>query len=313
VTAPINWGILAAAIERDVGVRPRRDESLAGHTTMRVGGPADLLVEARDARELGDLVRLARARNIPYVVLGRGSNLVVSDVGIRGLVILSRAEGYRIEGDRLIAEAGMPLARAATVTGRAGLAGLEFGLAIPGTVGGAVWANAGAHGSDVAAVLESVSVLREDGTEAKEAAASLELQYRDSRFKRRPQLILGAVFRLRPDAPDVIRKRLEEIRSWRQAHQPIGLPSAGSVFRNPAGDSAGRLIDACGLKGARVGGATISEKHANFIVNDREATAADVRGLAEMARREVSRRFGVELTYEVQYLGDWSGWGQEER
>lgn len=321
------WAAHAAEIARIGGVRPRRDEPLDRHTTMRVGGPADLLAVAHDAAQLAALVRMAHEAGVPYVVIGRGSNLVISDAGIRGLVILSRAEGLRVEGDRVIAEAGVLLARVATLAQRSGLSGLEFGLAIPGTVGGAVWANAGAHGSDVAAVLESARVLRADGTEADEPAAVLDLAYRESRLKRpagqgsassaaaasAAEIVLEATFRLAPADPAAIKIRLDDIRRWRREHQPLGLPSAGSVFRNPPGDSAGRLVDAAGLKGSRVGGAVISDKHANFIVNDRHATAADIRRLAQNARTEVARRFGVELVYEVQFLGDWSDWGQEER
>jgi UDP-N-acetylmuramate dehydrogenase len=303
------WFEAAVEVARGAGVRLRRDEPLAGHTTMRVGGPADLVATARDVPGLTALVRGARAREIPHLVLGRGSDVVVSDAGARGLIVLARAEGWRIEADRLIAEAGLPLARAATLAQRAGLSGLEFGLAVPGTVGGAVWANAGAHGSDVAAVLDSVTVLRADGTEAAEPAAALGLGYRDSRFKHSAgELILAATFRLTPADPAVIKARLDEIRRWRREHQPLSLPSAGSVFRNPPGDSAGRLVDACGLRGTRLGGAAISEKHANFIVNLGGATAAEIRSLAEMARKAVAARFGIDLVYEVQFVGDWSGW-----
>jgi len=299
----------AADLARKAGVRLRRGEPLAGHTTMRVGGAADLLATARDVATLTALVRGARAAGMPLLVLGRGSDVVVSDAGVRGLVILSRAEGWRIESDRLIAEAGLQLAAAATVTQRAGLSGLEFGLAVPGTVGGAVWANAGAHGSDIAAVLESVTVLEADGTEATEPVSALGLAYRDSRLKRSAgELVLTATFRLRPADPAVIKAGLDEIRRWRREHQPLGQPSAGSVFRNPAGDSAGRLVDACGLRGTRLGRAAISEKHANFIVNEGGATAADIRRLAERARKAVADRFGVALEYEVQFVGDWSGW-----
>ncbi len=315
------WAALAADIARVVGVRPRRDEMLSRHTTMRVGGPADLMAVAHDATQLAALVRFARVVGLPHAVIGRGSNLVVSDAGVRGLVILSRAERCRVEGTRLIAEAGVPLARAATLAQRAGLSGLEFGLAIPGTVGGAVWANAGAHGSDMATVVESVRILRADGTEADEPAAALGLAYRDSRLKHEAgrrsgagtEAVLEVALRLTPADPAAIKTRLDEIRRWRREHQPLNLPSAGSIFRNPPGDSAGRLIDAAGLKGARIGGAAISERHANFIVNDRGATAADIRRLADMARAEVARRFGVDLVYEVQFMGDWSDWGQEER
>ena len=304
-----DWLEAAAELGRKAGVRLRRDEPLAGHTTMRVGGPADLLATARDVATLTALVRGARAAGMPLLVLGRGSDVVVSDAGFRGLVVLSRAEGWRIDANRLIAEAGLPLASAATHTQRAGLSGLEFGLAVPGTVGGAVWANAGAHGSDIAAILESVTILRSDGTETTEQAAALGLAYRDSRFKRTAgELVLTATFRLTAADPAVIKAGLDEIRRWRREHQPLGRPSAGSVFRNPPGDSAGRLIDACGLRGSRLGGAAISEKHANFIVNEGGATAAQVRSLAERAGEAVAERFGVVLEYEIQFIGDWSGW-----
>ncbi len=312
---------LAADLQQATGVCPLIAEPLADHTTMRVGGPADLVAGATDVAALAALVRFANDRQIPWIVLGRGSNVVIADAGLRGLAILNRAEGARFDGERLIAEAGLPLARAATLAQHAGLSGLEFGLAIPGTVGGAVWANAGAHGSDVAAVLESVTVLRADGTQAVEPVTALGLAYRDSRFKHSTgqgsglftpaDVILGATFRLSSADPAAIRARLAEIRLWRQEHQPLSQPSAGSVFRNPPGDSAGRLIDACGLKGSRVGGAQVSEKHANFIVNAGGATAADVRRLADTVRAEVAERFGTELAYEVQFIGDWSEPQQE--
>jgi UDP-N-acetylmuramate dehydrogenase len=304
---------LGTEIQRRIGAKTSRDEPLARFTTMRVGGPADLFVTAHNRMELRALIRFARSRAVPHVVLGRGSNVVISDRGIRGLVIQDRAEGSRIDGDRYVAEAGVPMARAATETQKAGLTGLEFGLAIPGTVGGAVWANAGAHESEVAAILESADVLASDGTEARLAAAELALAYRDSRLKHRPEggpaeWVLAATFRLAPAPADTIKERLDDIRRWRQAHQPLGLPSAGSVFRNPDGDSAGRLIDAAGLKGTRIGGAVVSEKHANFIVNDQKGTAADVRRLGDRVADEVERVHGVRLEYEIVFLGDWDGW-----
>jgi UDP-N-acetylmuramate dehydrogenase len=293
------------------GVPLLRNEPLAGYTTMRVGGPADFLATAGDIRELAALVVAARSARMPHIILGRGSDVVISDRGVRGLVVLSRAESWSVDGPRLIAEAGLPLARAATIAQKAGLSGLEFGLAIPGTVGGAIWANAGAHGADVAGVLDSVTVLGADGAEATYPVAELAMLYRDSRFKRSDELILTATFRLAPAAPEEIATRLAEIRSWRREHQPLSLPSAGSVFRNPAGDSAGRLIDACGLRGVRLGGAAISEKHANFIVNTGGATAADIRRLGDRARGAVAAEFGIVLEYEIQFAGDWSDWNDQ--
>jgi UDP-N-acetylmuramate dehydrogenase len=300
-------------IQRRIGVKTSRDEPLARFTTMRVGGPADLFATAHNAFELRALVRFARSRGLPHVVLGRGSDVVISDAGIRGLVIQNRAEGSSVDGERYLAESGVPMARAATESQRAGLSGLEFGLAIPGTVGGAVWANAGAHDADIAGVLESARVLDATGAEAIIPVADLALAYRDSRFKHGPpgeppELILEATFVLEPADPDTIKARLDDIRRWRQAHQPLGLPSAGSVFRNPDGDSAGRLIDAAGLKGHRIGGAVVSEKHANFIVNDQKGSASDVRGLMAFVQHEIAERHGVDLAFEVEFLGDWSRW-----
>ncbi|HEV8402121.1 MAG TPA: UDP-N-acetylmuramate dehydrogenase [Candidatus Limnocylindrales bacterium] len=304
-------------IQRRIGVKTSRDEPLARFTTMRVGGPADLFATVHNAHELRALVRFARTRGLRHFVLGRGSDLVIADAGIRGLVIQVRAEGSRTDGDRYTAEAGVQMARAATETQHAGLTGLEFGLAIPGTVGGAVWANAGAHDADMAGVLESARVLFSDGTEAIVPGDELGLSYRDSRFKHADRelavdaprdVVVEATFRLSPADPALIKARLDDIRHWRQEHQPLGLPSAGSVFRNPPGDSAGRLIEATGLKGLRIGGAVVSEKHANFIVNDQKGQAADVRSLAERVRAEVRDRQGVELAYEIEFVGDWTGW-----
>ncbi len=211
------------------------------------------------------------------------------------------------------------MARAATLAADAGLAGLEFGLAVPGTVGGAVWANAGAHDSDIAAVIDEATVLDVEGRELRLGTDELGLGYRASRFKvppdaagttppDPPEIVLGASFRLSPEDPQTIRSRLDDIRRWRREHQPLGLPSAGSVFRNPDADSAGRLIEAAGLKGMRIGGAAVSEKHANFIVNDQKGRAADVRRLVDHVRAVVADASGVELVPEIEFVGDWAGW-----
>jgi len=305
---------VGAEIAKRIGVRAERDAPLAKQTTMRVGGPADLFVTAYNAFELRGLLRFARSRSIPLTVIGRGSNIVISDRGIRGLVVHVRVEQSAVSDDRYSAAAGVPMARAATETQKAGLSGLEFGLAIPGTVGGAVWANAGAHGSDVATILESADVLLADGTEARVPAGELGFAYRDSRFKQAAgaggrEIVLGATFRLTPEPAEVIKERLDEIRKWRQAHQPLGLPSAGSVFRNPdEGPAAGFLIEKAGLKGFRMGTATVSDKHANFIVSDKGGRAADVRRLADHVRATIGATDGIDLRFEVEFVGDWSGW-----
>ena len=313
MTAAFDAIAIGTEIQRRIGVKTSRDEPLARFTTMRVGGPADLFAAVHNAFELKAIVRFSRTRGLPHVVLGRGSDVVISDAGIRGLVIQDRAEGSKVVGDTYVADAGVAMARAATESQKAGLSGLEFGLAIPGSVGGAVWANAGAHESDMAAVLRSARVLLADGQETEVAADGLGLSYRDSRFKHGDpdgpaELIVEATFGLEPADADTIKQRLDEIRHWRQAHQPLGLPSAGSVFRNPPGDSAGRLIDAAGLKGTRIGGAVVSEKHANFIVNDQKGTATDIRRLVDRVHAEILARDGVDLQLEILLLGDWTGW-----
>ena len=308
---------IGTEIQRRIGVKTSRDEPLARFTTLRLGGPADLFAVAHNAFELRKLVQFARSRGLAHTVLGRGSNVVIADAGIRGLVIQDRAEGLEISEERLIAEAGLPMARAATVSQTAGLSGLEFGLAIPGTVGGAVWANAGAHESTTAAVLVEARVLTADGSERQLTPAELELGYRDSRLKRAEppapaEIVLGATFRLEPASAAEIKERLEEIKRWRQAHQPLGTPSAGSWFRNPLPESAGALIDAAGLKGLRIGGAAVSATHANFLVNDQKGSATDLRRLADRVRAEVARRSGITLVEEVVYLGAWDHWQPEE-
>jgi UDP-N-acetylmuramate dehydrogenase len=302
---------LGTDIQRRIGVKTSRNEPLKRFTTMRVGGPADLFAEVHNLFELRAIVRFARARELPLFILGRGSDLVISDKGMRGLVVYNRAEQHSFADNRLTADSGLPMAKAATVCKNQGLSGLEFGLAIPGTVGGAVWANAGAHESDIANVIVEAGVLRADG-EISLSRDHLEFHYRHSVLKDvpagTPDVVTWATFELTPAAPEVIGERLDEIRKWRQAHQPLGLPSAGSVFRNPDGDSAGRLIDELGLKGRRIGGATVSEKHANFIVNDQAGTAEDVRRLAEEVQATVRRERGVELVFEIVFAGDWTDW-----
>jgi UDP-N-acetylmuramate dehydrogenase len=307
---------LGTEIQRRIGVKTSRNDPLARFTTMRVGGTADLFAEVHNLFELRGLVRFARVRGLPYFVLGRGSDLVISDAGMRGLVIHNRSAQHHFDDNRLTADSGMPMARVATLAKAEGLSGLEFGLAIPGTVGGAVWANAGAHESDVRAVLIEASVMRADGNEVVLDRDGLGLSYRDSALKHAAEgvqeVVTWAAFELAPADPALIGERLDDIRRWRQAHQPLGMPSAGSVFRNPAGGpSAGELIDRLGLKGMRVGGASVSQKHANFIVNDESGTASDVRRLAEQVRATVRRETGVELVPEIVFAGDWSGWTTE--
>jgi len=300
----------AREMERRLGLRAERDEPLAFHTTMRVGGPADLLVTVKDRFALRGIVRLATSRGWPLLVLGRGSNVVVSDRGVRGIVVLNRSAASEVDAasGEMRLDSGVPMARAATLAADAGLTGMEFALAIPGNIGGAVWANAGAHGAEIADVLRSATILRPDGSEEEVAAAGLAFSYRDSQLKHAAgagSVVLGASFALRHDEPTLIKERLEGIRTWRREHQPLGVPSAGSVFRNPPGSlSAGALIEAVGLKGRNIGGAEISLLHANWILNRGGATANDVRALHDLCISEVQRSAGVHLESEIVFIGD---------
>jgi UDP-N-acetylmuramate dehydrogenase len=300
----------AREIERRVGLRAERDALLAAHTTMRVGGPADLLVTVRDRFTLRGVVRLAQSKGWPLQILGRGSNVVVSDAGIRGIVLLNRSADVTIDAASatLSADSGLSMAKLSTLAAETGLTGAEFTLAIPGNLGGAIWANAGAHGGEMSQILQRVVIMRPDGSEEQLGSDALNLSYRHSRFKEaigRGEVILGATLHLRRGEPAQIKAQLEEIRRWRREHQPLGIPSAGSVFKNPPeGPSAGALIEAAGLKGRALGGAEISAMHANWILNRAGATAAEIRGLRDLCIREVQAQAGITLTSEIQFIGE---------
>ncbi|HET6745784.1 MAG TPA: UDP-N-acetylmuramate dehydrogenase [Candidatus Limnocylindria bacterium] len=289
-----------------VGVELRTDVPLAPLTTLRVGGPADRYAEAHSTDELLTLLRLAREAGVPSFVLGNGSDLVVADDGMRGLVIRNRARAASIEGTELTAEAGAPMAMLVKRCTAAGLAGLEFGISIPGTLGGAVWANAGAHGGEMRDVIEWVEAWNPtDDTVRRLSPADCAFAYRESRFKHSGEIVLQAGMGLAPGDPERIATLVAEHQAQRVATQPLADQNAGSVFRNPAEDHAGRLIDAAGLKGTRVGSAEVSTLHANFIVTDRGGRAADVRALGDLVRDAVRERFGVHLDYEIEFVGDW--------
>lgn len=294
----------ALAAER--GIALERDIPLGPLTTLRVGGPADRLVLAGDRDGLLTALRLARDAAVPCFVLGNGSDVVVADAGVRGLVVRNRARSVSIEGAVLHADAGAAMAMLVRRTVAAGLAGLEFGISIPGTLGGAVWANAGAHEKEMSAVVTGVDAWDPDADRVIAIGpAACAFAYRESRFKHSGEVILDADLRLDPGDPEASARLVAEHQARRQATQPLADQNAGSVFRNPSGDHAGRLIDAAGLKGHRIGSASVSTLHANFIVTDRDGRAADVRALGNHVRTVVEERFGVVLEYEIEFVGDW--------
>jgi UDP-N-acetylmuramate dehydrogenase len=292
------------------GLRIKTAEPMARYTTIKVGGPADYFIDADAKAALARLLKLLSANRAPFCVLGKGSNVLVSDRGIRGAVIrlgeeFKRAD-WREEENGAAVDAGAAVAMTQLVreAARRGLGGLEFAEGIPGSVGGALYMNAGAYGSEMEKVVARV----EGATPAGEPVAfdrdGMTFSYRDSHLP--PGTIVTAVtMRLeKKDAVEVSTK-VRELVTRRKASQPAGFPNSGSMFRNPPGDFAGRLIEAAGLKGRRIGDAQISDRHANFIVNHGGARAADVKELMDAARAEVKTRFGVELVPEVRFLGEW--------
>ena len=288
------------------GIPLEADAAVGPLTTLRVGGRADRLATARARSELVTCIEIARAAGVPVFVLGNGSDVVVADAGIRGLVIRNRSRNVSVDGNVVSADSGAAMAMLVRRAAGSGLAGLEFGISVPGTLGGAVWANAGAHGGEMAELVREVDAYDpERGRRRTLAGAECRFAYRESRFKHSGEIALGATLQLHDGDPSTIERRIEEHLAARQATQPLADQNAGSVFRNPPGDYAGRLIEAAGLKGHRIGGAAVSEKHANFIVTDPGARAADVRALGDHVRRRVAERFGVELVYEIEFVGDW--------
>lgn len=294
----------ALAAERGIAIEA--DVPMAPLTTLRVGGPADRLVTPSSVDELVAVVRLAADAGVPTFMLGKGSDIVVADAGIRGIVIRTRADAVAIDGTRLRAEAGTSMTALAKRCAREGLAGFDWAISIPGSFGGAIWANAGAHGGDMSQVLVEIEVFDpRDGEPRTVAADDGGFAYRESRFKHGSEVILGGVIELARGEPEDIRALIDGHQARRRATQPLADQNAGSVFRNPDGDHAGRLVEAAGLKGHRVGDAQVSTLHANFIVTDRGARAADVRALGDHVRATVADRFGVDLRYEIEFVGDW--------
>jgi UDP-N-acetylmuramate dehydrogenase len=288
------------------GFALRADAPLGPLTTLRVGGAADRLAEPRSRGELLGVLEAARAAGVPWLLIGNGSNLVVADAGVRGLVIRNRARAIGRDGRRLSADAGTPMALLVKQASGGGLAGLEWGIAVPGTLGGAVWANAGAHGGEIRDRLVSAEAWDPASGEVSVIPSEdCRFGYRDSRFKHEALAVVAATVELEPDEPDAVQARVNAFQTQRAATQPLAEQNAGSVFRNPPGDYAGRLIDASGLKGLAVGTASVSTRHANFIVTERGGRAAEVRSLAEQVRVAVHQASGIQLEYEIEFVGAW--------
>jgi UDP-N-acetylmuramate dehydrogenase len=304
-------------LERAFGKQIRREIPLAHYTAARLGGPAEVLLEVRSVNELAQAISLLWEEGLKFVLLGGGSNVLVSDAGIRGVVLLNRARKVLFNAaakpPTVWAESGANLGLVARQAALRGFSGLEWAAGIPGTIGGAVYGNAGAHGNDMAGNLLVAEILHcmesgQAGAPVREkwAVEKLELSYRSSMIKRSPGkvAILAALLRLQRGDPAAIQAKMDELVAYRRTTQPPGA-SMGSMFKNPPGDYAGRLIEAAGLKGLTLGGAQISSVHANFFLNLGNASAADISALIRQARQAVIDRFGIELELEIEMLGEW--------
>lgn len=290
------------------GERLQENVLLAPYTSARIGGPADALLTVASADELAETVSRLWELDLPYVILGGGSNMLVSDRGVRGVVVMNRAKAVRFDKGsrpRVHAEAGVVIANLARRAASHGLGGLEWAAAVPGTIGGAVYGNAGAFGGDMAGSLIHAELLTERGRETW-PVEKMKYDYRTSVLKRHKSkaVVLSAELRMEHSTKEVVSVKINEFSERRRATQPPGA-SMGSMFKNPPGDFAGRLIEAAGLKGTRIGTAEISPVHANFFINHGQTKAEDVRALVNLAQKTVAEKIGVNLELEIELIGDW--------
>ncbi len=283
-----------------------QEEPMAGHTTFRVGGPAEVLVSVEKRGQLEKVIRYLNLAGWPYFLLGKGSNLLVGDRGYRGVIITLAGEfsEVRVEGDRVTAGAAASLSQAARAAMEDGLTGLEFASGIPGSVGGGVRMNAGAYGGEMSQIVESVQVMYTDGNVLTLNQETMEFGYRSSVLRDRPYVVTEVCMKLEKGVREEIADRMNDLASRRREKQPLEYASAGSTFKRPEGNFAGKLIMESGLAGARVGGAKVSEKHCGFVINDGTATAADVAALISKVVDTVKERSGIRLEPEVIFLGD---------
>ena len=289
---------------RDADIDFCENESMKEYTTFKIGGNADLMAFVKDEKELCLCVKFAKEFGVPYFVLGKGSNLLVSDKGIEGVVINTcKAEEIKVFGNKIECSAGVTVAKLCLTAAESGLSGLEFAYGIPGSVGGALYMNAGAYGGEISQTVVSAEYLDADGNVKTVLKPDMGLGYRKSVFKDKGLVILKVTFQLDSDLKANINSRMNGFLSKRKEKQPLTFPSAGSVFKRPEGHFAGALIEKNGLKGKTVGGAQVSEKHAGFIVNLGNATADDVTELIKFIQDTVKREDGVQLEEEVIFVG----------
>ncbi len=281
-------------------------EPMSGHTSFKIGGPVDLMVLPRGMEELEAVLRYLQEQGLPYRVMGNGSNLLVRDAGLDGILvkIADNLSHHRIGGETVVAEAGLLLSTLSKLVKRASLTGLEFASGIPGTLGGAVFMNAGAYGGEMKDVIRTVRIMDDQGEIRDLGVEELALGYRDSIFHRKPWTVLSVTLDLKRGDEDKIAATMAELTRLRTTKQPLDLPSAGSMFKRPPGYYAGKLIDDSGLRGYRYRGAQISEKHCGFVVNRGGATCEDVLTLVASVKKVVRDTYGVDLEMEVRPFGE---------
>ncbi len=290
---------------RGFGCRVSTNEPMSAHTSFRIGGPTDVFAVAADDKQIAAVYTFCKEFHVPLFFIGNGSNLLVSDKGIEGVVLQADAASAApaFESERILAPAGLSLGKLCIFACEHGWSGLEFAYGIPGTVGGGVYMNAGAYGGELADVIRQVTVLDENGNIVVMDADELHFGYRHSVFMERSLVVLSAELELHRDDPSTIRARMDEYLARRKEKQPLEYPSGGSFFKRPQGYFAGALIEQCGLKGFTVGGAQVSEKHAGFVINRGGATCADVLELCHEVQQRVWDTCGVRLEREVQTIG----------
>ena len=279
------------------------DEPMKKHTTFKIGGNADVMVFPETAEALRDVIALCKSENARIVILGNGSNVLVDDKGIRGVVVsTARLDNIKVDGCKITAGAGAMLSSVASAATNSALCGLEFASGIPGTLGGGIFMNAGAYGGELKDVISSVTFLTEDGQIQTFSNEECKFGYRSSIFQQNGGLILSAQFELKCGCKEEITALCGELNQRRRDKQPLNFPSAGSTFKRPEGYFAGKLIEDCNLKGFRIGGAEVSEKHSGFVINTGDATAQDVIDLISHIQKTVKEKFGVDLQTEVKYI-----------
>jgi UDP-N-acetylmuramate dehydrogenase len=284
----------------------KKDEELARHTTMKIGGPADLFIEPTSIEGLKKTMQLVQKYRVNWRAIGRGSNLLVSDQGIEGVVIKlgNNLKDMKLDGTQLTVGAGYSIVALAVLISKKGLSGLEFASGIPGSVGGAVYMNAGAHGSDISKILTDAHILFEDGSLQWLTNDEMEFSYRTSVLQRkRPGIVVEARFQLTEGDKEQIVAVMQKNKDYRKVTQPYDSPCAGSIFRNPLPHFAGKLIEEAGLKGFQIGGAQISEMHGNFIVNAGNAKASDVLQLIEYVKKTIMEKYNIQMETEVEIIG----------